>query len=449
MHARTLVGPVGLAASLLSMAVPALAGVAGTGTAHVNANFISKTLTVTATFGNTPGDIPGVNLGTLAPFTATGVSLTNIDVFTGASFKVPFATANHSDSFRAVGDISCPQSGCTTLPGTFGFLGVLDTVAVSLLPPDDKVFTFDGSLDCTGNAVVGADCNGPYALNYFNRQDIAPGAEVTLTGTQSFFDPVLGRVRTFETRVTLSDVTTPGSFVVTGSSRIRGNIPAPYVTSTDDGFNAIYFDVSTTPTAISTNAEVCAVVDADLDGIVDGTTTAVSRLAGLHYVSNAFVVETIRIDGIYACVTVSSLSPFAFVATPDDSTSTTTLVAETSTTTTTPSTTTTTTQPPCATAHDCLGELKGRIECPEGLVPPLSTFIDKKVSAVGAKLALALSKPTKAKKFGRQAKALLTQIDKKAAMLAKKKKNGISADCRQSVGQALAPTLGEIASGSF
>ena len=444
MHVRTHVGPVGLAAALLSMAAPALAGVAGIGTAVVDVNFITQKLSVTATFGNTPGDIPGVNLGTLDPFNATGVSLTNIDVLTGASFKVPFANA--SDSFRAVGDIACPPSGCTTLPGTFAFVGILDTVDVSLLPAADKVYTFDGSVACTGNAVIGADCNGPYALNYFNSEDIAPGASVTVTGTHTFFDPVLGRMRTFETKVTLSDVSSPGSFSVTGFSRIRGAIPAPYATSTPDGFNAIYFDVSTTPTAISTNAEVCAVVDANLDGIVDGTSTAVSRLAGLHYVSNAFVVENIRIDGIYACVTVSSLSPFAFVVTPDDSTSTTTLVTETSTTTTT---TTTTTLPPCATAHDCLGELKGRIVRPEGLVPPLSTFIDKKVNVVGAKLALAVSKPTKAKKFGRQAKALLTQIDKKAAMLAKKKKHGISADCRQSVGQALAPTLGEIASGSL
>lgn len=448
MHLRTHVGPVGLAAALLSMAAPALAGVAGTGTSVVDVNFITQKLSVTATFGDTPGDIPGVNLGDLAPFTATGVSLTNINVLTGASFTVPFATANASDSFRAVGDIACPPSGCTTLPGTFAFVGILDTVDVSLLPPDDKVYTFDGSVDCTGNAVVGVHCPGPFALNYFKREDIAPGADVVVTGTHTFYDPLLGRMRTFETRVTLSDVSTPGSFQVTGFSRIRGAIPAPFVTSTDDGFDAVYFDVATG--AIFTNAEVCVVVDADRDGIVDGTRTAVSRLQGLHYVGNAFVLENIRIDDIYACVTVSSLSPFALVASPEESTTTTTLVTETSTTTTpTTSTTTTTTLPACATARDCLGELKGRVKCPEGLAPALSTFIDKKVNAAGAKLAKAVSRPTKAKKFARQAKALLTQIDKKAAMLAKKKKNGISADCRQSVGQALAPTLGEIASGSL
>ena len=192
------------------------------------------------------------------------------------------------------------------------------------------------------------------------------------------------------------------------------------------------------------------VVDADLDGIVDGTRTPVSKLAGLHYVGNAFVLQDTRIDGKYACVTVTSLSPFALVAQPD--TTTTTLPTTGSTTTTTPSTTpttTTTTTLPCATARECLSGLKSSVDCPGGLPASLGSFIDKKVGAAEAKLSQAVSKPTKAKKFTRVARTLLKAIDKKAAALAKKKKNGISAACRDSVGQALAPTLGRIDAGSF
>src|SRR5262245_3014038 len=435
------------------LAAPALAGVAGTGTATVMVNFITQKLAVTATFANQPGDLTGVNLGTLDPFSATGVSLSNVNVGTGASFKVPFANA--TESFRAVGDIACPATGCATIPGTFAFEGLLDMVDVSILPPD-LIYTFDGSVGCTGNAVVGVNCTGPYALNYFTPEPIPAGQIVVIPGTHSFYDPRLGIVRSFETRVTLTDVPAADTLRVAGFSRLRGAIPAPYVTSTDDGFEAIFFDVATG--AIFTNAEVCVVVDADLNGIVDGTRTPVSKLAGLHFVGNAFVLQNTRIDGKYACVTVTSLSPFAFVAAPNESTTTTlpgstptttTTPAGEATTTTTPAGPTTTRRPAGATARDCLSRLKDLVDCPGGLPPALGTVIDNKVNAAGSKLAKAAEKPTKAKKFARAARTLLHAIDKKAAALAKKKHNGISAECRQSVDEALNPTLGEIDAGRF
>jgi len=436
------------------VASPVLAGVAGTGTAMVQVNFITQKLSVTATFANGARDLPAVNLGTLAQFSATGVSLSNINVGTGASFKVPFANA--TDSFRAVGDVACPAAGCAAINDTYAFVGILDMVDVSLLPAD-FFYTFDGSVACSGNSVSAVNCNGPFALNYFSPEPFEKGDRVVIPGTTSFYDPRLGIVRSFDTRVTLTDVPAADTLRVAGFSREWGAIPKPYVTSTDDGFESIFFDVATG--AIFTNAEVCVVVDADLDGIVDGTRTPVSKLAGLHYVGNAFVLQDTRIDGQYACVTVTSLSPFALVAQPD--TTTTTLPTTVPTTTTTPSSTatttttatsggpTTTTTLPCATARECLSELKSSVDCPGGLPASLGSFIDKKVSAAEAKLSQAVSKPTKAKKFTRVARTLLKTIDKKAAALAKKKKNGISAACRDSVGQALNPTLGQIDAGSF
>src|SRR5262249_38316846 len=155
-------------------AAPAMAGIAGTGTAEVSVNFITQKLGVTATFADQAGDIQGVNLGTLAPFMATDVKLSNADVRTGGSFVVPFA--NSTGCFEGAGDVACPATGCATIPGKFAFVGSLNqaNLNVSLLP-SDKVYTFDGSVDCTGNAVA-VDCTGPFALNFFEPADFQAGA---------------------------------------------------------------------------------------------------------------------------------------------------------------------------------------------------------------------------------------------------------------------------------
>ena len=448
MHSWTLSSPIRLCGVLLALAVaPAMAGVAGTGTAEVSIDLVHQKLGVTATFGNQAGDIPNVNLGTLRPFSAMGVKLTNVDFLTGASFVVPFT--NGTDSFNADGDVACPATGCATIPGVFGFVGQLDPTQlhVSLLP-SDKIYTFDGSATCTGNAAVGYNCSGPFALNFFSPTDFQPGAQVVIPNSDTYFDPSLGIVRHLDTRVTLSDVTTAGTLDVTALSRERGAIPSPYVTSTD-GFNAIYFDVATG--AIFTDAEICVVVDANRDGIVDGTQTPVSRLEGLHFVGNAFMLEPIHIDDIYACITVHSLSPFALVARPPasaSSTTTTTSVTSTTATAGVPATTTTTI-PACSTALDCLGRVKGSIDCPGGLDPKLGSFIGKKLGAASARLTKAEAKPTKAAKFGKQARNLLTAIDHKAAALAKRKKKPISAECSDSVNAAVAPVLLAIAAGQL
>jgi hypothetical protein len=429
-------------------AAPAMAGVAGTGAADVMINLLTQKLTVTATFANQAGDIPNVNLGTLASFSATGVKLTNVDFGTGGSFAAPFT--NGPDSFEADGNVACPGTGCATIPGVFGFVGQLNpaNLDVSLLP-SDKIYTFDGSATCTGNAVVGYNCSGPFALNFFSPTDFQPGAEVVIPNSDTYFDPSLGIVRHLDTRVTLSKVMTAGTLDVTAFSRERGTIPPPYVTSTDDGFNAIYFDISTG--AIFTDAQICVVVDANQDGIVDGTHTPVSHLEGLHFVGNAFVLETIKIDGIYACLTVDSLSPFALVVSPPaaaSSTTTTTSVTSTTTAAGVP-TTTTTTIPACSTALDCLGRVKSSIDCPGGLDPKLGAFIDKKLGAASARLTKAEGKPTKAAKLGKQARNLLTVIDHKAAALAKRKKKPISAECSGSISAAVAPVLQAIAAGQL
>jgi hypothetical protein len=247
--------------------------------------------------------------------------------------------------------------------------------------------------------------------------------------------------------VTLSDVTAPGTLSAAGFSRLRGAIPSSFVTSTTDGFHAIFFDVATGATF--TNAEVCVVVDADLDGTVDGTVTPVSRLVGLQRVSNGFVAQSTRIDGMYVCAMVTSLSQFAIVASPATKRPTTTTTATTTTTLRrghgpTITATTTTTLPACATARDCLETLKDSIVCPEGLAPKLGTFINRKVRAAITRLDRAASKPKKAARLTRQARTLIESIEKRAATFAKRKKEPISTACEQSVGHAVAPVLGAL-----
>jgi hypothetical protein len=93
--------------------------------------------------------------------------------------------------------------------------------------------------------------------------------------------------------------------------------------------------------------------------------------------------------------------------------------------------------------------VKDSIDCPGGLDPKLGSFIDKKLGAASAKLSKAETKPTKATKFGKQAKILLTAIDHKAGVLAKRKKKPISAACRDSVNAAVAPVVQAIAAGKL
>jgi hypothetical protein len=450
MHAQGQVMLIRCAVAALALgASPALAGVAGTGTAQVSMNFVTQKLDVTATFGHPPpGDLPGVDLGTLAPFSATGVALTNIDVGIGASFVVPLT--NGMDHFQVLGNVACPHAGCSTSAGTFAFVGMLAQVDVSLLPAD-AVYTFDSSVECMGDASQGANCTGSFALNFCTPAAVATGSQAVITGSETYFDPRLGITRTLDTRVTLSDVTAPGTLSAAGFSRLRGAIPSSFVTSTADGFKAIFLDVATGATF--TNADVCVGVDADLDGIVDGTSTPVSRLVGLQRVSNGFVAQSTRIDGMYVCVMVTSLSQFAIVASPSTKRPTTTTTTTTPTTTLrrghgpTTTATTTTTLPACATARECLETLKDSIVCPEGLAPRLGTFINRKVRAAITKLDRAASKPKKAARLTRQARTLIQSIEKRAAAFAKRKKKPISAACEQSVGYAVAPVLGALDSG--
>ncbi len=357
-----------LVVSLLAPAGRTWALTAGTGMVMVHVSFGSTTrINVTATFDSHIYDLPGVNLGTVGTLSATSIALTDVNLGTGASFAVPFA--NGPNSFRAVGDIACPSGGCLALPGTYAFVGTLDNVAVSILPTT-HTYTFDGSVSCTGNVLSGVDCAGVFGLNAFDASTISPGADVTVDGSTTFFDPTIGMSSAFQTHIELMDVSGGSMVVVTGFSRLRGTIPAGYSVNTG-GFRALFLDVSTD--AVFTSGRLCVRVDADGDGIVDGTSLRVDQLALLHFGSGSFAVVPLVFPTGFVCADgLVSFSPFVLLVN-------TAAVATTTTTTPSATTTSTTLASACSTIDACEAAL-------DATLPSPATAASKKAKKVALKL---------------------------------------------------------------
>jgi hypothetical protein len=417
---------------------PASASTAGTGTATVTVNLIAKTVSVSAVFDSATYDL-GVNLGPVGTVNATSIGLTNVNIATGASFSVPFSNA--SNSFTAVGDIACPSGGCLApASGPYAFVGFLQDVIVSLLPPGN-LYVFDGSVTCTGSTTL--TCPGPFVLNAFAPSAVATGSQQTIDQAVSFRDPTTGTTRTFNARVILNGVSVGGILNIAGLSRYRGTIPARYAL-TSGAFRALYFDVSTN--AAFTNGRICIEIDANQDGIVDGTTLTVDQLAILHDTSGAFAaVPLVFVDGFICADAVTTLSPFALVVDTTPPTTTTTLAPGATTTTTT------TLPPACATARDCLSEATAAPLCDGTINPKLQKLITKKSGVARTKLQAATQtmKTKKAARLQSQARAAIAAILAKADQFTTKKKGAISSACRDAIKAAFTPVLDAINAGKI
>jgi hypothetical protein len=425
---------------------------AGTGTVSATWELLgSHTVSISATFDSAIYDL-GVNLGPVGTVSAASVVLTNRNIFTGASFVVPFAHA--SNSFDAVGDIACPSGGCLVpASGPYAFVGFLQNVNVGLLSAfPTYTFTFDGSTTCSSDSGGVFTCNGTFVLNAFPPDAVGTGAQVTIDDTLSFRDPVAGALPDLNTRVILSNVTTAGNLSVARLARYRGALPAN-VATTGGGFDAIYFDVATD--AVFGSVRVCVEVDSNRDGVVDGTTLAVNQLAILHAAvrGDPFVAVPLVVVPPFICADgLTSLSPFVLLidtSVPGPTTTTTTTTSpSTSTVTTTTAigaTTTTTLASACATARDCLREATARPLCAEPINPKLQKTITKEVKVATTKLGkAAVASGAKAAKFQKQARAAIVAIDTQADKFVTKKKGPISSACRDAIKQAFGPVLGAI-----
>lgn len=456
--------------SLLVLAGRANAYTAGTGTASVTVDLSIpfKVTTISATFDSATYDF-GVNMGSVGTVSATNVTLTSANIFTGAAFDIPFSTTGNS--FEAVGDIACPSGGCLVpTSGPYAYVGFLRNVNVSVLPAD-IVYTFDGTVTCTGTTII--TCTGPFVVNAFAPDLVSTGPFVEVDRSVAFIDSSTGSERMFDARVILHGVTGGVTMLsIAGLSRYRGGLPSGTVPSSD-GFSALFFSVDTDATFVT--ASVCVKVDENGDGVVDGTTLSVSQLVmGLEVGTHgAFGAETVSFPpGGYICldnltqlfsvtgrradgalfVLVPKTPPPTTTSTTSSSTTITTVPGGGGSTTTTIATgsTTSTTLAPCATARACLIAATSKPLCAETINPKLQKTITKKLNVATTKLGkAAAASGAKAARFQKQARAAISAIDTQADKFVNKKSGAISAACRDSIRSALAPVLGKIDASEF
>ena len=232
-------------------------------------------------------------------------------------------------SFDGTGPFTCPPSGCNSsfAGGGRPFTLLLSNAAGSLIgsPGSASVkVTFDGTPQFLGSApdefYAGTTDDlyfGRFSLNVIPSSStlVVTTTPQTVTTQTTFTNPQTGQVANVAVDVTFGTVTSVPSggdnTTVSPFSVTAGALPQNFSVSTG-GYQAVFFDVSTAA-AVSGPIEVCIhYADADSNGIIDGTTVAVSSLALLHSEGGTFVNRTSSIDTVAKkiCATVTSLSPF-------------------------------------------------------------------------------------------------------------------------------------------
>lgn len=160
--------------------------------------------------------------------------------------------------------------------------------------------------------VVIFDGTGGY--NAFQATATGTGTNVPVSTTVSFTDPNTGQPRSIGLDISFDSVTGGGDTVVTATSNVAGNIASNFAVDLG-GYNALYFDVSTTAT-FSGPVDICSPYDdVDNDGFLDGTSIPESALRILHGEGGppvTFVDRTssLNTDTNVICAQVTSLSPF-------------------------------------------------------------------------------------------------------------------------------------------
>lgn len=250
-----------------------------------------------------------------------------------ATFTVG-ADADETDfSFVGAGSASCNGAGC--LAGTGTFAGRLEITLddANVLP--DGVFTFDGTvqIDALGEGI------GTFAINAFPLINTPAGTDVEATsGAQTFFDSVAATTRGFEARAIFANVTTAGTTSFAALSALSGTLPTGIVL---DPAVSVFVDVQTTA-GLAGGVQLClGFVDANADGIVDGTAIAAAALRLLHAaaVGSAFVDVTAAPVAGMVCGAPSAPGPIVLaVGEGAGETTTTTVVTSESTTTSTAAT---------------------------------------------------------------------------------------------------------------
>jgi hypothetical protein len=363
-----------------------------------------------------------VNLGTsVGQMDFTG-SAAVVDEPPSATFTLTADDPDSAFGFGAAGGGACDQEDC--IGGTATFAGRFVTaIPAGFLP--EAVLTFDGTAGLTFPTSPG----GIFGLNAFASFLTSEGADVTVaSGPSTYFDSRTQTTRTFVAEATFESVSAGGATSFVGFSSVPGGPPAGVTVSPP---LSVFVDIETSAT-FSGPIRVCiAYIDANVDGIEDGSGIPVDQLRLLHAIPPTFVDVTVSAGDGLVCGTVTELSPFVIGAGSASSTSTTVSGGGT----------TTSTLPlgGCEEPVACIEAALGEPLCAgEQINPKLQTIIGAKLGKARSVLQRAGTvAPAKVAKLIAKARKQLAKVGARADAFVSKKKGPITAGCRDGIRAAL------------
>jgi len=264
-----------------------------------------------------------------------------------------------------------------------------------------------------------------------------------------FFDTVAKSVRLFAARARFASVGGAGATQFVAFSALPGALPPGVVL---DGAVSVFVDV-TTNAMVSGGVRVClGYPDANVDGIVDGTSLEASRLRLLHAatIGAAFADVTTAVESQRVCGEAPAVGPIVVAVAQVGATTTTSLPAGVSTTTTAtvaPGSSTTTTLPPCDTALSCLDAAVAGPLCPgETINPKLAAVVAKKLAKAQQLLGAARSTTVtkRVAKLVAKARRQLDKVGAKADAFVSKRKGPINPGCRDAMRAAISRVAQQI-----
>lgn len=183
--------------------------------------------------------------------------------------------------------------------GQGGFTGNVPSITIPGCPLSGAALKFEGTI----------------GLNAFKAEGVSSGLEQTVSFPDTtFYNPLTNQIVPIDVDVNFANVVSGGTTTVTASSNATATIPSNFAFDIG-GFQAAFLDITTTAQVESPIRICTSYLDADNDGVVDGTTIPEAALSFMHGEGDpkVFVDRTLSRDpvGNLICASVDSLSPLA------------------------------------------------------------------------------------------------------------------------------------------